>query len=102
MIRVYDKDAPLNSQVYAVGGPLAVPAGGMKSTTVDSARPFASAAAQIQQIDNLVDYGPPQDGSGAQNIVQHLAGHAVYTRPEWMLFHAEATARWLYGETAAP
>ncbi len=39
----------------------------------------------------LVDYGPPQG-----NVVQHLAGHAVYTRPEWMLFHAEETARRLY------
>jgi hypothetical protein len=39
----------------------------------------------------LVDYGPPRC-----NVVQHLAGHAVYTRPEWMLFHAEETARRLY------
>jgi hypothetical protein len=39
----------------------------------------------------LVDYGPPEG-----NVVQHLAGHAVYTRPEWMLFHAEETARRLY------
>lgn len=40
----------------------------------------------------LVDYGPPEG-----NIAQHLAGHAVYTRQEWMLFHAEEIARRLYG-----
>lgn len=43
----------------------------------------------------LVDYGPA-DG----HIGQHMAGHAVYTRPEWMLFHVEQVARRLYGLTA--
>ncbi|MEX0714130.1 MAG: hypothetical protein WD278_17480 [Pirellulales bacterium] len=41
----------------------------------------------------LVDYGPP-----AGNLAQHLAGHAVYTRHEWLLFHAEQVARRFYGE----
>lgn len=40
----------------------------------------------------LVDYGPLPGG-----IASHLAGHAVYTSPEWMLFHAEETARQFYG-----
>lgn len=40
----------------------------------------------------LVDYGPPEG-----NIAQHLAGHAVYTRKRWMLFHAEEVARRFYG-----
>jgi hypothetical protein len=40
----------------------------------------------------LVDYGLPQGG-----IAQHLAGHAVYTRKRWLLFHAEEVARRLYG-----
>jgi hypothetical protein len=39
----------------------------------------------------LVDYGK-SDG----NLIKHLAGHAVYTRPEWMLFHVEDVARTLY------
>jgi hypothetical protein len=41
----------------------------------------------------LVDYGPP---SG--HIGQHHAGHAVYTREEWLLFHAESVAQQLYAE----
>lgn len=41
----------------------------------------------------LVDYG-----RSGENIAQHFAGHAVYTRPEWMLFHAEEVARQFYGE----
>jgi hypothetical protein len=41
----------------------------------------------------LVDYGKP-DGT----VAQHFAGHAVYTRREWLLFHAEEVARRLYGE----
>ena len=40
----------------------------------------------------LVDYGPV-DG----HIGQHLAGHAVYTRRRWMLFHLKEIARRLYG-----
>jgi len=39
----------------------------------------------------LVDYGPP-DGS----VARHLAGHAVYTRKKWLLFHAEEVARRFY------
>ncbi len=38
----------------------------------------------------LVDYGP-QSG----NITQHLAGHAVYTEPAWLLFHAEQIVKYL-------
>lgn len=38
----------------------------------------------------LVDYGPAEGG-----FAQHAAGHAVYTREKWMLFHLEETvARW--------
>ena len=40
----------------------------------------------------LVDYGP-----GEGHIGQHIAGHAVYTRLEWLLFHAEQVARRVYG-----
>jgi len=39
----------------------------------------------------LVDYGRP-DGS----IAQHHAGHAVYTRKDWLLFHAEEVAQQFY------
>lgn len=39
----------------------------------------------------LVDYGPAPG-----NAAQHLAGHAVYTRPGWLAFHAEAVAREFY------
>ena len=40
----------------------------------------------------LVDYGRPEG-----NVAQHLAGHAVYTRQKWMLFHVEEIVRRLYG-----
>lgn len=40
----------------------------------------------------LVDYGEAQGHVGL-----HLAGHAVYTRLDWMLFHAEEVARRFYG-----
>jgi hypothetical protein len=50
----------------------------------------------------LVDYGAPRENRAPQNVVKHLAGHAVYTRPEWMLFHAEEVARRLYGEIVGP
>jgi hypothetical protein len=40
----------------------------------------------------LVDYG-----GEAGHFAQHLAGHAVYTRERWLLFHAEQIARRLYG-----
>ena len=39
----------------------------------------------------LVDYGLPAGGIGQQH-----AGHAVYTRREWLLFHAEEVARHFY------
>ena len=41
----------------------------------------------------LVDYGPLQGG-----VAQHLAGHAVYTASQWLLFHAEETVRRFYAE----
>jgi hypothetical protein len=41
----------------------------------------------------LVDYGPAKG-----NITQHLAGHAVYTRLDWLLFHAEEVTRRFYCE----
>ena len=44
----------------------------------------------------LVDYG---DAQGV--LAEHLAGHAVYTRPEWLLFHAERVAQQLYGDASA-
>ncbi len=40
----------------------------------------------------LVDYGPQ-----GINLARHIAGHAVYTRREQMLFHTEETARRFYG-----
>ena len=43
----------------------------------------------------LVDYGPLHGG-----VAQHLAGHAVYTSNQWLLFHAEETVRRFYAETA--
>jgi hypothetical protein len=43
----------------------------------------------------LVDYGPAQG-----TVAQHLAGHAVYTREEHALFHAEAIAQRFYGGSA--
>ena len=39
----------------------------------------------------LVDYGAQGDTPAAQ-----LAGHAVYTRPEWLLFHAEQVVEHLF------
>ena len=39
----------------------------------------------------LVDYGPATGG-----LPEHVAGHAVYTRSEWLLFHAEEIARRFY------
>ena len=44
----------------------------------------------------LVDYGPA-DG----NFAEHHAGHAVYTRSDWLLFHAEQTAALVY-KSAGP
>jgi hypothetical protein len=42
----------------------------------------------------LVDYGPLQG-----TISQHLAGHAVYTSRQWLLFHAEEIVRQFYAAT---
>lgn len=39
----------------------------------------------------LVDYGHPEG-----TVTEHLAGHAVYTRAKWLLFHAEEVARQFY------
>lgn len=41
----------------------------------------------------LVDYGPAEG-----NPAEHLAGHAVYTKLDWLPFHAGETARELYSE----
>jgi len=43
----------------------------------------------------LVDYGPVKG-----HIGQHLFGHAVYTRTNWLLFHAEEVASRFYGMVA--
>jgi hypothetical protein len=43
----------------------------------------------------LVDYGPATGG-----LPEHVAGHAVYTRSEWLLFHAEEIARRFYGASS--
>ncbi len=40
----------------------------------------------------LIDYGPAP-GTPAQ----HLLGHAIYTRQDWLLFHAEQIALRMYG-----
>lgn len=40
----------------------------------------------------LVDYGPPEG-----NLAAHHAGHSIYTREHWLLFHAEEVARQFYG-----
>jgi hypothetical protein len=40
----------------------------------------------------LVDYGLP-----GGTLAQHFAGHAVYTKTEWLSFHAEEVARRWYG-----
>jgi hypothetical protein len=39
----------------------------------------------------LVDYGPAEG-----SLAEHLAGHAVYTKLDWLPFHAAETARELY------
>ena len=39
----------------------------------------------------LVDYGP-----GHGYLRDHLAGHAVYTNMDWLLFHAQETGRRFY------
>jgi hypothetical protein len=40
----------------------------------------------------LIDYGPT-----AGTPAQHLFGHALYTRKDWLLFHAEQIAHRMYG-----
>lgn len=44
----------------------------------------------------LVDYGLPRGGPAEQ-----LAGHAVYTRPEWLIFHTEQIVERLFGGESA-
>lgn len=44
----------------------------------------------------LVDYGRP-----AGPLSEHLAGHAVYTRQEWLLFHLEQVAQRLGDQASA-
>lgn len=39
----------------------------------------------------LCDYGP-----AGGNVAAHLAGHAVYTQTQWLLFHAEQAVKYLY------
>jgi len=39
----------------------------------------------------LVDYGPMAGG-----VAKRHAGHAIYTRPQWLLFHAEEVVRQFY------
>lgn len=39
----------------------------------------------------LVDYGTP-----IGNLLQHHAGHAIYTEARWLAFHAEQTVQQLY------
>ncbi len=41
-----------------------------------------------------MDYGLPGGTLG-----QHFAGHAVYTKTEWLLFHGEEVANRWYGRT---
>jgi hypothetical protein len=51
----------------------------------------AGAIVPDEGVTLLVDYGRPDGG-----FREHLAGHAVYTRRKWMLFHLEETARRFY------
>jgi hypothetical protein len=44
----------------------------------------------------LVDYG-----TELGNVAQHLFGHAIYTRREWLPFHAEEVAQRFYGLSPA-
>jgi hypothetical protein len=60
VIRIYYKDAPLNTQDYGVGS-VNVPANGSADTSIVWALPFKLAAAQVLQIDNIWDYSPPPD-----------------------------------------
>ena len=52
VVRVYYKDAPLNTQDYGVGA-VNVPANGSAATSVVWPLPFKLAAAQVLQIDNI-------------------------------------------------
>jgi ABC-type phosphate transport system substrate-binding protein len=60
VVRVYYKDAPLNTQDYGVGS-VNVPANGSADTSVVWPLPFKLAAAQVLQIDGIWDYSPPPD-----------------------------------------
>lgn len=51
----------------------------------------AGAIVPDEGVTLLVDYGQSEGP-----LAEHLAGHAVYTRPEWMLFHLEEIARRFY------
>lgn len=51
--------------------------------------------AHDEGLNLLVDYGQPEG-----HIGQHLAGHAVYTRLEWLPFHANEVARRFYDAAA--
>jgi len=61
VIRLYERTAPLNIRAYASSDPFDVPAGGTAVAGANSPLPFASIAAQIQQLDGIVEYGPPDD-----------------------------------------
>jgi hypothetical protein len=52
----------------------------------------AGAIVPEEGVTLLADYGPLRGG-----LAEHCAGHAIYTRKKWLLFHAEETARRLYG-----
>jgi ABC-type phosphate transport system substrate-binding protein len=58
VVRIYYKDAPLNTQDYGVGS-VNVPASGSADTSVVWPLPFKLAAAHVLQIDNIWDYSPP-------------------------------------------
>jgi hypothetical protein len=60
VVRVYYKDAPLNTQDYGVGA-VRVPANSSAETSIVWALPFKLAAAQVLQIDNIWDNSPPPD-----------------------------------------
>jgi hypothetical protein len=55
-----------------------------------------TAEADTTQTDTAAPTRDLRHGTG--HVGQHLAGHAVYTRREWMLFHAEQVVQRFYGE----
>lgn len=60
VVRVYYKDAPLNTQDYGVAG-VRVPPNSSAEASIVWALPFKLAAAQVLQIDNIWDNNPPPD-----------------------------------------